>query len=280
AGGVGTYSVLTPRQRRIVRVTFEGIYRGYKTFAIGLAITTDYKWTLFGLNEESIEYESLIKECHRRSARRIASGCIDNGGLYVKMGQGLVTMDHALPKEYCNELKILHDKALRRRRNEVESLLHEEFQCGSKDLFSYISKEPIAAASLAEVYEGQLKTGEKVAIKYIDLQDRFQGDMLTIKLVLKAIGYLFPKFEFEWIIGSIKTNLERELNFICEGENAEQCYRQLKELKFVFVPKIYWHLTSRRVLTMEMIYGCKINDVEGIKQMGLSMKEVRRRKKI
>lgn len=60
-----------------------------------------------------------MRGCHQRAADRILHGCLSNGGLYVKMGQGLVSMNHILPREYTETLSILHDRALTRRSNEV-----------------------------------------------------------------------------------------------------------------------------------------------------------------
>jgi hypothetical protein len=54
---------------------------------IGLAISVDYKWELWGVDEESAQYDELIKGCHKRAAQRILEGCLKNGGLYVKLGQ-------------------------------------------------------------------------------------------------------------------------------------------------------------------------------------------------
>ena len=146
------------------------------------------------------------------------------------------------------------------------------------DLFSYLSPEPIAAASLAEVYEGRLKsTNERVAVKlqYIDLQDRFAGDILAIRLILYALGKVFPKFNFGWMMDSVTGNLERELNFQIEGENADRCYAQLSPyLKFIYVPKVFWEYTTTRVLVMEYIDGIKVSDVEKVKQSNLSLKEI------
>ena len=157
-------------------------------------------------------------------------------------------------------------------------MINEEFGCEVSDIFSYLSPEPIAAASLAEVYEGRLKeTGERVAVKlqYIDLQDRFTGDMLTIRMILYALGKLFPKFDFAWMLTSVTKNLENELNFKLEGQNAERCYAQLSpHLKFIYVPKIIWKYTSTRMLVMEFIDGFKVSDVEKIKQANLSLKDI------
>ena len=157
-------------------------------------------------------------------------------------------------------------------------MVKEEFGCEVSDIFSELSPEPIAAASLAEVYEGRLKKdGQRVAVKlqYIDLQDRFAGDMLTIRMILYALGKLFPKFDFGWMLTSVTKNLENELNFKLEGQNADRCYAQLSPyLKFLYVPKVIWEYTSTRVLVMEFIEGFKVSDVDKIKKAGLSLKDV------
>ncbi|CAF4461997.1 unnamed protein product, partial [Rotaria socialis] len=251
-GSLYYFCYLTTKQKRQIKVSFEGLQRALRSFRIGFLIAVDYKYHFWTIPDTSPEYDSKLKECHTRAAERIAQGCIENGGLYVKMGQGMVSADHILPREYTDGLRLLQDRALRRQRNEVSQLIDEEFGCEVSDLFSYLSPEPIAAASLAEVYEGRLKsTDERVAVKlqYIDLQDRFTGDMLTIRMILYAIGRIFPKFEFSWMIDSVKSNLERELDFKLEGENAEQCYAQLSpHLKYIYVPKVFWEYTTKRVL--------------------------------
>ena len=56
---------------------------------------------------------------HSRSATRILDTCLENGGLYIKFGQGLVSMNHVLPKEYLNTLKVLQDRALKRTEKET-----------------------------------------------------------------------------------------------------------------------------------------------------------------
>lgn len=94
-------------------------------------------------------------------------------------------------------------------------------------------------------------------------------------MILYALGKIFPKFEFGWMIDSVKSNLERELNFKLEGENAEQCYAQLSPyLKFIYVPKVHWEYTTSRILVMEFVDGIKISDTEKLKQANLSLKEI------
>lgn len=84
-----------------------------------MTIAADYKYLFWTTDESSPIYESELKNCHKRAAARIAEGSIENGGLYVKMGQGLVTADHIVPREYIDGLRVLLDRALRRQKNEV-----------------------------------------------------------------------------------------------------------------------------------------------------------------
>ena len=69
--------------------------------------------------EESAEYLKTSHNCHLRGAKRILAGCLTNGGLYVKLGQGMVSFNHLLPREYTQTLVVLQDKALPRKLNEV-----------------------------------------------------------------------------------------------------------------------------------------------------------------
>lgn len=114
-------------------------------------ISLDYWYSVRGLDENSEECAKEMKAIHQRAADRILAACLKNGGLYIKLGQGLVSMNHILPKEYLETLKVLQDKCLSRRASEVEQLFFEEFGKTHKELFQSFNEEPIAAASLAQV---------------------------------------------------------------------------------------------------------------------------------
>ena len=73
----------------------------------------------FFVKKDSEEYNKAIKGCHLRAAQNMVDGCISNGGLYVKLGQGLSTMNQILPEEYYKTLRTLQNEALRTEGNDV-----------------------------------------------------------------------------------------------------------------------------------------------------------------
>jgi aarF domain-containing kinase len=81
----------------------------HRSLKVGITISVDYLWSLWGLEEGTTEYEAAVHPLHQRAADRILDGCLRNGGLYVKLGQGLVSLNHILPEEYVETLKVSAD---------------------------------------------------------------------------------------------------------------------------------------------------------------------------
>ena len=114
----------------------------------------------------------------------------ENGGLYIKMGQGLSSMDHVLREEYYKTLAVLQDQAFGRPFEEVQQIFVEDFGAPPSEFFSEFEREPMAAASLAQVHRAVTKDGREHAIMpgMIATTDIRTGRKTVLDYLLKPIN--------------------------------------------------------------------------------------------
>ncbi|MBP0031069.1 AarF/ABC1/UbiB kinase family protein [Roseofilum sp. Guam] len=194
------------------------------------------------------------------------------GPAYIKVGQALSTRPDLLPPVFLEELTRLQDQ-LPPFPNEVAYQFIEE-ELGDRPEFIYaeISTKPVAAASLGQVYKGKLKSGETVAIKVQrpDLREKISLDLY----ILRSLAAWVQKSrrvrsDLVAIADEFGARIYEEMDYTHEGRNAERFEQLYGYLPDIYVPRIYWPYTNRRVLTMEWITGTKLTDLEKIRQQGL-----------
>jgi len=196
------------------------------------------------------------------------------GPTYIKVGQALSTRPDLVPPDFLAELTKLQDQLPPFSNDVAFAIVEEELGSPAHQVYRSISAEPVAAASLGQVYRAQLHSGEEVAIKVQrpNLIPLLTLDLYIIRLFARWFGPKLPLNlgnTLEAIVDEFGHKLFEEINYLQEARNAEQFGRYFQDDPHVKVPKIYWRYTTRRVLTLEWIHGIKLTDVERIEQAGL-----------
>jgi predicted unusual protein kinase regulating ubiquinone biosynthesis (AarF/ABC1/UbiB family) len=208
----------------------------------------------------------------RRRAVQLRETLTRLGPAYIKVGQALSTRPDLLPPVFLEELTRLQDQ-LPPFPNEVAYQFIEE-ELGDRPEFIYaeISSKPVAAASLGQVYKGKLKSGETVAIKVQrpDLRERISLDLYILRSLAGWVQKSWRlRSDLVAIADEFGARIYEEMDYTHEGRNAERFEQLYGYLPDIYVPRIYWQYTNRRVLTMEWITGTKLTDLEKIRQQGL-----------
>ena len=253
-------------------VLASSLERNARTIGTAAVIALDYKLNFNRRNSLDIE------QLHSRVAKRILDVCKHNGGLYIKFGQQIASVP-VLPKEYSQVFKELYDNAPVIDFKVVEQILKEEFGKSPDELFRAFGKEPVASASIAQVHKAELLDGTEVAVKVQkpEIATQLWLDMMTYRLVISAFDYLF-ELPLYWTADYIEGHLRQETDFMNEARNSERANGFLKQCKTldkrVYVPRVMWGVTSKRVMTAEWIDGIRFSDETQLLNKGFSATKI------
>ena len=200
------------------------------------------------------------------------------GPAYIKIGQALSTRPDLVSPAYLEELTRLQDQIPPFANEIAYQFIEEELGDRPENIYAELSPEPIAAASLGQVYKGKLKTGETVAVKVQrpDLQATIAVDLYILRRMATWANNNIKRLRSDLvaILDEFGERIFEEMDYINEGENAERFAKLYGHLKDVYVPKIYWQYTHRRVLTMEWVVGTKLTQVDAIRAQGIDARYI------
>jgi predicted unusual protein kinase regulating ubiquinone biosynthesis (AarF/ABC1/UbiB family) len=208
---------------------------------------------------------------HRRSADSIYRAAVDLQGLILKGCQFVGTRADVVPPEYVERLSELQDRVPPRPFSAVKRAVEHELRCDLADAFPFFSRDPVAAASLAQVHEARLASGERVAVKvqYPEIEALVKSDLANLRALLRGIGVFERDFDLEPLVRELAEVVPRELNFLAEGRNAETIAGFFAQRSDIGIPRVHWEWTTRRVLVTEFIDGVRVTDLDGIRRAGL-----------
>jgi predicted unusual protein kinase regulating ubiquinone biosynthesis (AarF/ABC1/UbiB family) len=207
---------------------------------------------------------------------------IDLGPTFIKIGQALGTRADLLPLEYVKELATLQDQVPAFPTAEAFAIVEAELGRPVYEAYAEIDAEPIAAASLGQVYRARLATGEEVAVKVQrpNLESTISFDIAILFRLVKLTNRFFPKAnenaDWEGMLREFHTTIFEEMDYVKEGRNADRFRYNFRTWRAIRVPKIYWSHTNTRVLTLDFIRGTKVVDLEGLRANRISPVKVNR----
>lgn len=201
------------------------------------------------------------------------------GPTFIKLGQVLSTRPDLIPPAYIIELTKLQDTVPPEPWEPIQEQIEAELGAPAGELFATIGREPIAAASLAQVHPATLHDGNRVVVKVQrpGIEKTIEVDLEILQDIVRLLQgrvALARLYDLPQIARGFATTLRMELDFYREGHNAERFRENFSEDPYLYVPEIHWDFTTRRVLVMERIEGIKIDDVEGLDRSGYDRRRI------
>lgn len=221
------------------------------------------------------KYE-LEKEVHT-VPERLRLAFEELGPTFIKLGQVLSSRPDLIPYNFAEEFKKLQDAVPPFPASEAKKHIEEELHIQINEVFSSFDEIPSAAASIAQVHNAILLTGEKVIVKVQrpGLRKMLDSDISILFHLANLIERYLPHgkiYNPTGIVEEFSKTIKRELDFNIEGSNAVKFKKNFEGDDTVYIPQIYWDYTTKEVLTMERIEGIPIYEIKKIEEAGYDKK--------
>ncbi|CEP82087.1 AarF/UbiB family protein [Paraclostridium sordellii] len=260
-------------------------YRHLKRYKEIVQILMKYGFSIVveKLNIEGVAYKIPITNPpaeikNMSTGERLRKACEELGPTYVKLGQILSTRKDLLDQNIIDELAKLRDNVEVFDTDIAINIIEEELNSKIENIFLKFNKEPIAAASLGQVYEATLKSGETVIIKVQrpNVENTIKSDVEILKTIAGAVKDFNKDLnvDIQGIIEDFETQLLRELDYNFEAINGLKFQNIFANTQEVYIPKVYMEYTTKKVLVLEKIVGVKLSDIEKMRELGWDTKKI------
>ena len=220
-----------------------------------------------GFAREALARRMGRERLDESTERRIRKALSDLGPTFVKLGQLLSVRPDIVGVKLSEELRALQDRVPPEPAETVRKVITKEFGKPPEILFRSMDPEPVAAASIAQVYRAVLHSGEEVAVK---VQRSGIEKVVEVDLdILADLADLMEKhipesrvYRPKKLVEEFSKAVLRELDFRREYHHMETFRNSFRDDPWLRIPLAYPDLTGRRVLTMEFLRGVKVTDLD------------------
>jgi len=208
----------------------------------------------------------------------------DLGAVYIKFGQIVSTRPDVLPAEYAAELAKLQDDSPPVPAEEIRAVIDEELGPRAGPLLASLQDVPLATGSIGQVHEAALPAAGGGGRADVVVKVRRPGVVAQVNEDLEVMAELAKRaeqasatvagFHVAALVDEFAQTMRAELDYLQEARNAEQFAANFAGDGRVHIPRVFWDTTTSRVLTLERVRGIKINDVAGLRAVGIDSGEL------
>jgi predicted unusual protein kinase regulating ubiquinone biosynthesis (AarF/ABC1/UbiB family) len=218
--------------------------------------------------EEASE-EAMAKR-QLETAKQIVAALGTMKGAAMKLGQvmsfldmGLVPEQHR--EEFQRELAKLRDAAPTVSFKQMRKVIEDDLEESIDDVFASFDQEPIAAASIGQVYRATLHDGRDVAVKvqYPGVATAVRADMQNLDMIMRLLKRMTPGLDVKAITKEVRERIIEELDYELEAQNQRALARIFDGHPFIVVPGVISSLSRERVLVSEFVKGVGFEDLKG-----------------
>jgi predicted unusual protein kinase regulating ubiquinone biosynthesis (AarF/ABC1/UbiB family) len=207
------------------------------------------------------------------AAEQIVTALGTMKGAAMKVGQVLSFLDVGMvPEEYREEfqrkLAVLRDAAPTVTFKDMRKVIEEELGERLADVFDDFDEEPIAAASIGQVYRARLTDGREVAVKvqYPGVAAAVRADMQNLGLILRLVKRIAPGLDPKAIGEEIRSRVQEELDYELEASNQRSLARIFRGHPFIVIPDVITSLSHERIMVSEYVQGTGFEELRGYPQ--------------
>jgi ubiquinone biosynthesis protein len=203
----------------------------------------------------------------------------DLGPTFIKLAQLLSNRPDVLPAELITEFEKLQDKVPPFDVALAKQMVEEELGRPLDEVFSYFDHQTLGSASIGQVHRARLKTGENVVVKVQrpNIINRVRTDLALLRDFVKMSENYFKRLGILnplEVVETFREAMESELDYSNELGNMEQLRKLYRSHRNFYIPKPYSQYSTKKVLVIEFISGCKITDIPQLEAWGLIPEKV------
>ncbi|SIS40965.1 ABC1 kinase family protein [Salimicrobium flavidum] len=258
-----------------------GIYRMY----IIIWMSIKFLWKIFWFQKLNRiwdqDTERKWEELLKKMATEYRQRAVYLGGLLIKFGQFLSSRGDLLPASFIRELEGLVDRVQPVPFSFSKEIIEEDWQESLEKRIASIDEDPVASASIGEVYKAYLHDGTPVAVKVqrYRVREIFQTDFKAMRVVfwmLNRFTIFGKKADLPALYKEVVAVMSNELDFTMELENGNYFRKRFEDHSNVYIPEYFTDLSTGRVLVMEWVEGTRVTDISFIKRHNLDRERLAR----